>query len=63
MLFTVSTKASSICGPLTSGRQNHYCFWAIGQNTQINLVACKKMSSCDVRPECIKMQFEFDFLL
>ena len=26
-----------------SGRQNRYCFWAIGQNAQINLIACKKV--------------------
>ena len=24
MLLTVSSKASSMCGPLTSGRQSHY---------------------------------------
>ena len=45
MLLTVTTKASSMCGPFTSGRQNHYCFSAISQNAQINLVTCKMVSS------------------
>ena len=34
-----------MCGPLTSGGQNHYCFSSIGQNAQINLVTCKMVSS------------------